>query len=582
MSGSISDSLENNDLSSLTDHLGKKGSQMVDQEYRDILENLFQKSKSVPAGTYTLHGLTIAGGEYSDEARIVFKYPNNNRKGVYHDHLLSKRGTDFVFLNDDNEVVNPGSEINESTGSTYGAGEFAQVYFNGPQYNPTSNVKKIRFFKKTEVSTWMSTSEIESSFDDPSDSIPVTQSATTKTSDNVYSGSDTRYWYDLDLTQGNVFTINYNPSSSDCLLNLSLKNANTFYEFVEPNVTGDGNMSWGFLDATSGNRSLSSGPYFSHNIKLFIKKTGSTTCSSSATISRLNLDFGSSVVEIKLERPLLLKFDSSSSLSDIYPVNIKLVRSPVGWFCSLLHDFNGSVSPVKDEMVIKTKNGNKMSFQLSFKSEVKIDWGDGTSSTFTNDTENNQKTEVVTKTYASSAVRTITIAGDVKTLFFYLLPNGSYLSDNSGSLFLDELKISGLPELSLSYIVAATSISKLDLSEFTGRPNTLSNMCKECASLTEVTGLERLNVSKVSDIDFIFRGCYKLANLSGIENWNLMNLAFADYAFYYFGTQLSSSDPAYSLDLSNWSVPNVTSAPNGFATNGILEGETSRLPSWGS
>jgi hypothetical protein len=582
MSGNISDSLGSNDLSSLTDHLGKKDSQMVDKEYRDILENLFQKTKSVPAGTYELHGLTIAGGEYSDEARIVFKYPNNNKKGVYHDHLLSKRGTDFVFLNDDNEVVNAGSEIDESTGSTYGAGEFAQVYFNGPQYNPTSNVKQIRFFKKTEVSTWTSTSEIESSFDDPSDAIPRTQSVTSKTSDNVYSGSDTRYWYDLDLTQGNVFTIDYNPSSSDCLLNLSLKNANTFYEFVEPNVTGDGNMSWGFLDTTSGNRSLSSGPYFSHNIKLFIKKIGSTTCSSSATISRLNLDFGSSVVEIKLERPLLLKFDSSSSLSDIYPVNIKLVRSPIGWFCSLLHDFNGSISPVKDEIVIKTKNGNKMSFKIVFKSEVKIDWGDGTSSTLTNETEKDKESEILTKTYGSSAVRTITISGDITEFYSYLLPSGSFLSDNAASSFLDELKISGFPELSLTYIVAETQISKLDLSEFTGRPISLSNMCKNCNALTEVIGLERLNVSRVSDIDFMFRGCTNLANISGIENWNLMSLAFADYAFYYFGTQLSSSDPAYSLDLSNWRAPSVTSAPNGFATNGILEGETSRLPDWGS
>jgi hypothetical protein len=92
MSGSIGDELESSDLSGLIAHLSSPSSQMVDKEYRDILENLFQKNKSVPAGIYTLHGLTVAGGEYGPDARIVFKYPDNNKKGVYHDHLLSQRG----------------------------------------------------------------------------------------------------------------------------------------------------------------------------------------------------------------------------------------------------------------------------------------------------------------------------------------------------------------------------------------------------------------------------------------------------------------------------------------------------------
>ena len=579
MAGNISDSLSENTLSALTDHLGKKDSQMVDQEYRDIIENLLQKTKSVPAGIYELHGLTIAGGEYSDQARIVFKYPNNNKTGVYHDHLLSKRGTDFVFLNSDNEVVNVGSEVNESTGTTYGSGEFDQVYFNGPQYNPTSNVKKIRFFKKTEVSTWMSTSEIESSFDDPSDSIPRTQSATTKTSDNVYSGSDTRYWYDLDLTQGNVFTIDYNPSSSDCLLNLSLKNASTFYEFVEPNVSGSGNMAWGFVDADSGNRSLSSGPYFTHNIKLFIKKTGSTTCSYKARINRLNIDFGTSVVEIKLERPLLLKFDSQSSLSDIYPVNIKLIRSPIGWFCSLLHDFNSNTSPVKDELVITTHSVDRTMFSIRHRNKITIDWGDGTDVTYDGGTNLNITQRTVTKQYSSSAVRTITISGDLENFFAYRTPQG-YLSENWGAVSIDEAIVRGMPSLELNNMFQASAATYIDISEYTGRPYSISGLFQEAVNLLTVDGLDTLDTSRLGDISFAFHSTWQL-NLKPIENWFLDSLSEASYAFYRQGIQLSSSDAGYDLDLSNWDLPGISSIPLGFATNGILDGQTSRLPNWG-
>ena len=61
----------------------------------------------------------------------------------------------------------------------------------------------------------------------------------------------------------------------------------------------------------------------------------------------------------------------------------------------------------------------------------------------------------------------------------------------------------------------------------------------------------------------------------------LDSLSEASYAFYRQGIQLSSSDAGYDLDLSNWDLPGISSIPLGFATNGLLDGQTSRLPNWG-
>lgn len=577
MSGSIGDELESSDLSGLIAHLSSPSSQMVDKEYRDILENLFQKNKSVPAGIYTLHGLTVAGGEYGPDARIVFKYPDNNKKGVYHDHLLSQRGIDFDFLDENNQVVSSGSET-KSDGSSYGSGEFNSVYFNGPEYNPTGNIKKIKFFKKTTVSTWMSVSEIESSFDDPSDSLPRTESSTSTTSDDVYGGSDTRYWYDLDLTSSNIFTIDYNPASSDCLLNLSFNNASSFYEYSEPNVTGTGNMSWGFNDISSsstiyGNRALSSGPYFSHNIKLFIRKTGSTTCGSSARIDRVKLKFSDSTVDLKLNSQLVLKFNSEDSVGDVCPVNLKLIRCPLGWYCTVHHDFNSNIVSAKDEFSIDTKSTcSSFYMQLFNSTPVSIDWGDGTTQT-----TNENSTNSISHTYSSSGSYNIKITGrGLKTLYFYRTPQG-YTGDNSGSSNLKHVKISGMKDLRLDYLFASTSIESIDLIEYTGMPTSLSSFAIECTILHTITGLDRLDYRNIGDMSFAFSRCYNLANTVGLEDWKPTRLYEAVYAFFNFGNQLSSSDDNYNLNLSNWALPSISSEPTGFSSNSSI----SNLPNWG-
>lgn len=578
MSGDISGELENSDLSSLIAHLSSLSSQMVDKEYRDILENLFQKSKNIPAGIYTLHGLTIAGGEYSSEARIVFKYPDNNKKGVYHDHLLSKRGIDFDFLDDNNQVVSSGSET-KSNGSPYGSGEFSSTYFNGPTYNPTGNIKKIKFFKKTSVSTWMSVSEIESSFDDPSDDLPRTESSTSTTSDDVYSGSDTRYWYDLDLTSSNIFTIDYNPASSDCLINLSLNNASSFYKYSEPNVTGTGNMSWGFNDISSsstiyGNRSLNSGPYFSHNIKLFIRKTGSTTCSSLAQIDRVKLKFSDTTVDLKLNSQMVLKFNSQDSVGDVCPVNLKLIRCQKGWYCTMHHDFNSSIITAIDEFSIVTKNTCSNFFMnISNSSPVVIDWGDGTTHTV----DENSYRASVSHSYSSSGSYNIKITGiGLNSLYFYRNPNG-YYSSNAGATNLESVKITGMKNLSLAFLFASSDIRSIDLTEYVGRPPSLGSFASEAVNLHTITGLDRLDVTFLNSMDFAFNRCYSLANTVGLKDWKPTKLTEAMNAFYKFGSQISSSDDNYNLDLSNWALPLISSQPSNFSADSTI----STLPVWG-
>lgn len=87
--------------------------------------------------------------------------------------------------------------------------------------------------------------------------------------------------------------------------------------------------------------------------------------------------------------------------------------------------------------------------------------------------------------------------------------------------------------------------------------NDCSFMFNRWSSLTDISGLNNLDTSNVTNMASMFNGCRSLANVSVIENWNTgrvtdMNLMFNEAKF-------------VNLDLSNWNVSNVTDMSNMFA-----------------
>jgi hypothetical protein len=522
--GGISDN-SLNDVGSLISHLESSASQMVDQEYRDILNSLLRKDVYVPAGTYLLHGLTIAGGEYSSDARAIFKYPNNNQKGVYHDLLLSRRGSDFDFLNDDNQVVSAGSET-DSSNDTYS--DFDTVYFNGFQSNPTGNIKKIKLHKRTKVQTFSSRQEINNSQKTPITQIDSSNIITknSRTGDVVLDVGTAKDWYDLDLNDGNEFHIELNTSSSDTF-NISLKNASSFYGFSESE-----NGKWGF--AFSSNSTVSSGPYFSHKIILYIHKADSSI--NELKLQRVNVDFGNSVNADMWSSDGYISLDNQ--FTDTSVIELNIYRTPQGWAFNGF-DLNNKVhNKISSRIFGKYTATPYFWFQFYIKSSSDVIISSGSSLDNLTNTQSyslNGDWERVTLFSTSEYFSIDANLSDIR--FGYDMENNTTLSSSHKKLA--EITIEG----------------SHDFTDF-------ENMFNGSPLLTSVDISKYNKRQNITSLKNAFYGCTNLSTLNGVSDltrsWSSSEL---EGAFY------NTTNASLSLDLSTWCVTNVASAPTDFATN---------------
>lgn len=543
--GGISDN-NISSFSSLVSHLESSSSQMVDKEYRDILESFLRKDVAVPSGTYFIHGLTVAGGEYSDEARVIFKYPNNNKNGVYHDLLLSRRGTDFDFLNDDDEVVESGSET-DSEGTLYSSSAFDALYFNGINQNPTGNVKKIKFYKRTTVQTFTSRTEFNNSqkpeLSQWDNATYVTNSQ--RTADPVHGSGDSKKWYDLDLNDGNEFHIELDTESSDPV-NLSLKNAASFYGFTESSSNH-----WGFT--SSSNDTLSSGPYFSHSIFLYIHKSA-TLSSNEIKIQRLNFDFGNNInVDLWSSTSYV---SMSNPFSNTTLLRLNIVRTPAGWGFNVF-DFNNRIhNKVPTRLRVQFSPSSSLNLnRVYFKSnDANVTANFGNSFDNLNSSAGN-----------SSGGSWNYIASTANHTHFEI--NQELTGLSFGWDMINNREIYRPYE-------RVVSVEIMGYHNITSLENSFYN----CDDLTSFDLSMYQNRQNITNLKNAFYGCTQLETLNGISDltrsWSSSEL---EGAFY------NTTDTSLNLDLSNWCVSNVSSAPNNFATNTAgWYSTTSNHPNWGA
>jgi len=97
-----------------------------------------------------------------------------------------------------------------------------------------------------------------------------------------------------------------------------------------------------------------------------------------------------------------------------------------------------------------------------------------------------------------------------------------------------------------------TSVTSINLSNWkTNSLGSMSRMFGSCSKLTEIKGLDTLDVSNVEKMDYLFYNALKLTSFETIKNWDTSNVKTMSGTFY-MCSNLSD------LDLSKWDTSNVT------------------------
>lgn len=130
----------------------------------------------------------------------------------------------------------------------------------------------------------------------------------------------------------------------------------------------------------------------------------------------------------------------------------------------------------------------------------------------------------------------------------------------------------------------------LHITNVTNKVTNLAFSFQECPNITELRGTETWDVSNVTDMRYMFKGCHKLQSLdltgwdlskitsllqifylckslteiNGIENWNTENITNMRYLF-------ENCNAITSLDVSKWKTSKVTSTVNMFAYCNLLD-----------
>ena len=94
-------------------------------------------------------------------------------------------------------------------------------------------------------------------------------------------------------------------------------------------------------------------------------------------------------------------------------------------------------------------------------------------------------------------------------------------------------------------------------------PTSLKEFFRECTGLDKITGLEYLNTAEVTDMSFMFYGCYALASLD-LSNFNTTKVENMSGMF-------SFCEKLSSLVISNFNTANVTDMSNMFSYCNMLE-----------
>ena len=130
--------------------------------------------------------------------------------------------------------------------------------------------------------------------------------------------------------------------------------------------------------------------------------------------------------------------------------------------------------------------------------------------------------------------------------------------------------ISGLGNLDMSKVtdmghlfINCRELSSIDLSSFdTHLANRTDAMFENCFKLKSITGLDKLNTSNVTKMDFMFAGCRELTEVD-LSSFNTSNVTSMMYMF-------ASCRALTEIDLSSFNTSNVTTMEAMFLDCGTL------------
>ena len=120
---------------------------------------------------------------------------------------------------------------------------------------------------------------------------------------------------------------------------------------------------------------------------------------------------------------------------------------------------------------------------------------------------------------------------------------------------LDKLDTSNVTDMATMFL-GCSSLTSLDLSGFnTSKVTNMGNMFGGCSSLTSLD-LSGFDTSKVTNMGSMFGSCEALTSLD-VSGWNTSNVTTMQQMFYYCKAMVS-------LDLSGWNTSNVTTMQSMF------------------
>ena len=101
-------------------------------------------------------------------------------------------------------------------------------------------------------------------------------------------------------------------------------------------------------------------------------------------------------------------------------------------------------------------------------------------------------------------------------------------------------------------------ILEIKLLQINNEISNISKMFKECSSLLSISGLEKIDTSKVTNMSSLFEGCQLLSSLPDISNWNTSNVTSFNSLF----KECISLN--YLPNISKWNTNNLTNISNMF------------------
>jgi surface protein len=196
------------------------------------------------------------------------------------------------------------------------------------------------------------------------------------------------------------------------------------------------------------------------------------------------------------------------------------------------------------QFTVKTDNAgstNTNQFKLTltegFDYLIEVDWGDGSK-----DVIKTFDSPLLLHTYATPGTYTIKIIGDGDSIFFTDNPAKVLEVQNWGMFYAQPYNFS---------LCSNLTITATDLPYLSGD---ISGLFDRCTSLTGVANIDDWDLSKVTDISFMFTGCTIFNDYIG--SWDISNVTTLKYTF--------NNCRLFDQDISGWDTSNVTSMDTTF------------------